>query len=95
MSGCLAGSSMRQNRRMDDHDLVSFLRRCNEADNHAYAEVAQRFGGEALLDSHLPMLDLVDMLAREWQAMDLADDRYAGLTYALRTMAQAYLHGPV
>jgi hypothetical protein len=83
---------MRQNRRMDDHQLVRLLRRGNEADNHAYAEVAQRFGGEALLDSHLPMLDLVDLLAREWQAMDPADDRYAGLTYTLRTMAQAYQH---
>ncbi|MEV4758588.1 hypothetical protein AB0J86_26270 [Micromonospora sp. NPDC049559] len=80
---------------MDDHQLVGFLRRCNEADNHAYAEVAQRFGGEALLDSHLPMLDLVDMLAREWQTMDPADDRYAGLTYALRTLVRAYSDPPV
>ena len=33
------------------------------------------------MDSHLPLLDLVDKLARDWQAMDPADDRYAGLTY--------------
>jgi hypothetical protein len=75
-------------------DLVRFLRRRNEADNHAYAEVSYRFGGEALLDSHLPMLDMIDKLAQDWQAMDPADDRYAGLTYALRVVAQAYHDHP-
>jgi hypothetical protein len=80
--------------RMNDHELVRYLRRCNEADNHAYAVIAQRFGEDALMDSHLPLLDLVDRLARDWQAMDPADDRYAGLTYALRTMVEAYLHHP-
>ncbi|MFE6886671.1 hypothetical protein [Streptomyces sp. NPDC057694] len=60
-------------------DLVKFLRACNMEDNHAYAEVAHRFGGDALLDSHLPMLDLVDMLARVYKAMDSADSRHAGL----------------
>ncbi|MFE9137777.1 DUF6221 family protein [Streptomyces sp. NPDC007355] len=60
------------------------------ADNHAYAEVAYRFGGDALLDSHLPMLDLVDMLAGQYEAMDPADARYAGLAYALKVLAQSY-----
>ena len=72
-------------------EAVAYLRRCNEADNHAYAEVLRRFGAEALLDSHLPMLDLVDQLAREWQAMDPADERYAGLTHALLVLVRAYL----
>ncbi|MFE4688110.1 hypothetical protein [Streptomyces sp. NPDC056721] len=31
-------------------DLVKILRDRNMADNHAYAEVAHRFGGDALLD---------------------------------------------
>jgi hypothetical protein len=68
---------------MNDRELVTFLRRCNMQDNHAYADVAHRFGGEALLDSDLPMLDQVDLLAKEWEAMDPGDNRYAGLTYAL------------
>ncbi|MBB2943219.1 hypothetical protein FB565_002932 [Actinoplanes lutulentus] len=75
---------------MNDHELVGYLRRCNEADNHRYAEVAGRFGGDALLDSHLPLLDLVDQLARDWQVMDSTDERYPGLTYALRVLIQAY-----
>ncbi|GID29428.1 hypothetical protein Abr02nite_44110 [Paractinoplanes brasiliensis] len=82
---------MRQNVRMNDEEVVGYLRRCNEADNHRFAEVAGRFGEEALLDSHLPMLDLIDELAREWQVMEPADERYAGLTYALRVLARAYL----
>jgi hypothetical protein len=75
---------------MNDSELVAYLRRCNEADNHRYAEVAGQFGGEALLDSHLPMLDLIDQLAREWQAMSPSDERYAGMTYALRVLVRAY-----
>ncbi|AUI60422.1 hypothetical protein [Amycolatopsis sp. BJA-103] len=63
-------------------DLVKFLRGRNEDGNHAYAEVAHRFGGDVLLDSHLPMLDLVDMLARQYEATDPADVRHAGLAYA-------------
>jgi hypothetical protein len=53
-------------------DLVRFLRDRNMADNHTYAEVAYRFGGGALLDSRLLMPDLVDMLARQYEAMDPA-----------------------
>ncbi|WP_433265455.1 hypothetical protein ACQPWR_00115 [Micromonospora vinacea] len=79
---------------MNNHELVWYLRRCNEADNHAYADIGQRFGEDALMDSHLPLLDLVDKLARDWQAMDPDDERYAGLTYSLRTLVQAYLHLP-
>jgi hypothetical protein len=42
--------------------LVTFLRDRNMADNHAYAEVvAHRFSGEAILDNHLPMLEMVDL----------------------------------
>ncbi|MCX4523665.1 hypothetical protein OG402_40405 [Streptomyces anulatus] len=62
-------------------DLVRFLRDRNMADNHTYAEVAHRFGSDALLDSHLPMLDLIDMLARQYEAMrffSLATDRVTG-----------------
>ncbi|MEU1404842.1 hypothetical protein ABZ471_21175 [Streptomyces sp. NPDC005728] len=50
-------------------DLVEFLRDRNMADNHAYAEVAHLFGDDALLDSHLPMLDLVDRLARDYEVV--------------------------
>lgn len=71
-------------------DLVKFLRDRNTADNHAYVEVAHRFGSDALLDSHLPMLDLVDMSARNHQAMGPADPRRAGLAYALKVLAQSY-----
>ncbi|MFH8692751.1 hypothetical protein ACH4EC_38635 [Streptomyces anulatus] len=44
--------------------------------------------------SHLPMLDLVDMLARQYEAMDPADARHAGLTYALNVLAQSHAEPP-
>jgi hypothetical protein len=75
-------------------ELVRFLRERNMADQHAYAYVAQRFGGDALLDSHLPMLDVVDMLAVQYEAMDPADARHAGLAYALNMLAQSYAEHP-
>ncbi|WP_419664812.1 DUF6221 family protein [Streptomyces sp. 2-1] len=75
-------------------DLLKFLRARIEEDNHAYAYVAQTLGGEALLDSHLPMLDLIDMLARDYNAMDPTDARHAGLTYAIRVLAQSYAEHP-
>ncbi|MFE4357794.1 MULTISPECIES: DUF6221 family protein [Streptomycetaceae] len=75
-------------------DLLRFLRARNEEDNHAYAYVAHVFGPEALLDSHLPMLDLVDQLAQEGIAMDPSDPRAAGLAYALRVLAQSYHDHP-
>ncbi|MFE5489146.1 DUF6221 family protein [Streptomyces virginiae] len=75
-------------------DLLKFIHARYEADNHAYAEVAYRFGGEAILDSHLPMLDLIDMLARDYEAMDPTDPRFAGLTYTLRVLAQSYAEHP-
>lgn len=73
---------------------MKFLHARYEADNHAYAEVAYRFGGAALLDSHLPMLDLVDMLVRDYEAMDPTDARFAGLAYTLRVLAQSYDEHP-
>ncbi|MFE3206517.1 DUF6221 family protein [Embleya sp. NPDC059237] len=75
-------------------DLLKFLHARNEADNHAYAYVAHCFGGDALLDSHLPMLDLVDMLARDYEGMDPSDTRFAGLGYALRVLTQSYAEHP-
>ncbi|MFJ7152378.1 DUF6221 family protein [Streptomyces sp. NPDC100445] len=75
-------------------DLITFLRARNAEDNHAYAYVAHTFGGEAVLDSHLPMLDLLDMLARDLGAMDPCDSRVTGLTYALRALAQSYDEHP-
>ncbi|WP_330461036.1 DUF6221 family protein [Streptomyces sp. NBC_00820] len=76
------------------NDLVKFLRDRNMADNHAYADVACRFGGDAVLDSHLPMLDMVDMLAADCAAMDPADPRHTGLVYALKVLAQSYDEHP-
>ncbi|MGW7428870.1 DUF6221 family protein [Streptomyces sp. NPDC054861] len=75
-------------------DLLKFIHARYETDNHAYAEVAYRFGGEAILDSHLPMLDLIDMLARDCEAMDPTDPRFVGLTYTLRVLAQSYAEHP-
>ncbi|MFJ3213723.1 DUF6221 family protein [Streptomyces flaveolus] len=75
-------------------DLLRFLRARVGEDQHAYAYIAQTFGGEALLDSHLPMLDLIDMLARDHTAMDPADARHAGLAYAMRVLAQSYAEHP-
>ncbi|AKJ15910.1 hypothetical protein ABB07_39585 (plasmid) [Streptomyces incarnatus] len=53
-----------------------------------------RFGGDAVLDRHPPMLDLVDMLARKNETMDPSDTRSAGLRYALRVLAQSYAEHP-
>ncbi|WP_328491345.1 hypothetical protein OHS59_00290 [Streptomyces sp. NBC_00414] len=41
-------------------DLVEFLIARISDGNHAYAYVAGTLGGEALLDRHLPMLDLIE-----------------------------------
>ncbi|MGW2934133.1 DUF6221 family protein [Streptomyces sp. NPDC001156] len=75
-------------------DLSQFLRARNEDDDPAYAYVAHTFGGEALLDSHLPMLDLIGMLARDHEAMDPSDPRWVGLAYALRVLSQSYTDHP-
>jgi hypothetical protein len=75
-------------------DLLMFLRARIEEDNHAYAYVAQTFGAEALVDGHLPMLDQIDMLARDYTAMDPADTRQAGLTYTIRVLVQSYAEHP-
>lgn len=78
----------RDARHMDD--LVRFLFARIMDDNHAYAHIADTLGGDALLDSHLPMLDLTERLARDYKAMDPVDPRAAGLAYALRVLAQSY-----
>ncbi|MGM9380693.1 DUF6221 family protein [Streptomyces antibioticus] len=75
-------------------DLLKFLVARLNDDNHAYAYVARTMGGEAILDSHLPMLDLIEQLVRDYGAMDLADSRSAGLAYALRVLAQSYAEHP-
>ncbi|MQY04908.1 DUF6221 family protein [Actinomadura macrotermitis] len=75
-------------------NLVRFIHARYEADCHAFAYVAQVFGGEALLDSHLPMLDLIDSLARDYTAMGPDDPRSAGLAHALRVLAQSYAEHP-
>ncbi|MEU8789780.1 DUF6221 family protein [Streptomyces sp. NPDC048643] len=71
-------------------DLVEFLVARIMDDNHAYAYVAGVLGGEALLDSHLPMLDLIEQLAKNYKAMDPSDSRSVGLAYALRILGQSY-----
>ncbi|MET9437154.1 DUF6221 family protein [Streptomyces sp. NPDC006551] len=75
-------------------DLVRFLVARIMDDNHAYAHVADTLGGEALLDSHLPMLDLTEQLAHDYKAMNPSDPRWAGLAYALRVLAQSYAEHP-
>ncbi|GHA84590.1 hypothetical protein GCM10010305_30440 [Streptomyces termitum] len=63
-------------------------------DNHAYAYVADTLGGESLLDSHLPMLDLIEQLAHDCTTMHPSDSRSAGLEYALRVLGQSYAAHP-
>ncbi|WP_329095962.1 DUF6221 family protein [Streptomyces sp. NBC_01439] len=75
-------------------NLVKFLVARIMDDNHAYAYVAETLGGEALLDSHLPMLDLTEQLAHDYKAMAPSDPRSAGLAYALQVLAQSYTHHP-
>ncbi|MGW7458315.1 DUF6221 family protein [Streptomyces sp. NPDC054797] len=75
-------------------DLLKFLVTCINDDNHAYAYVAETMGGEALLDSHLPMLDLIEQLANDYNAMAPSDSRSAGLAYALRVLGQSYAEHP-
>lgn len=75
-------------------DLVKFLVARIADDHHAYAYVAHTLGGEALLDSHLPLLDLTEQLANDHRAMAPSDPRSAGLAYALRVLAQSYAEHP-
>lgn len=75
-------------------DLVEFLVGRIADDHHAYAYVAHTMGGAALLDSHLPMLDLVGQLADDHRAMAPSDPRSAGLAHALRVLAQSYADHP-
>ncbi|MFD3919120.1 hypothetical protein [Streptomyces sp. NPDC058595] len=75
-------------------ELVEFLVARIMDDNHAYAYVADTLGGEALLDSHLPMLDLIEQLANGFKAMNASDSRSVGLEYALRVLGQSYAEYP-
>ncbi|ARF72966.1 DUF6221 family protein [Streptomyces sp. NPDC012600] len=75
-------------------DLLKFLAARIMDDHHAYAYVAGTIGGEALLDSHLPMLDLTEQLVRDYRAMDASDPRSTGLAHALRVLAQSYAEHP-
>ncbi|MEW1552201.1 DUF6221 family protein [Streptomyces tsukubensis] len=75
-------------------DLVEFLIARISDDHHAYAYVAGTLGAGALLDSHLPMLDLIEQLANDCKAMDASDSRSAGLAHALRILGQSYAEHP-
>ncbi|MDI5973438.1 hypothetical protein POF50_029540 [Streptomyces sp. SL13] len=75
-------------------DLLEFLVARIMDDNHAYAYAAGTLSGEALLDRHLPMLDLIEQLANSYKAMDPLDSRPAGLAYALRVLGQSYAEHP-
>ncbi|KIX77884.1 hypothetical protein SF12_11605 [Streptomyces sp. MBRL 601] len=75
-------------------DLAKFLVARVADDHHAYAYVAHTLGGEALLDSHLPMLDLTEQLADAHRTMASSDPRSTGLAYALRVLAQSYAEHP-
>ncbi|MFE9628336.1 DUF6221 family protein [Streptomyces sp. NPDC006527] len=73
-------------------ELLQFLAsRIDEDRRH----VADTVGSEALLDSHLPLLDAVETLADEYRSMaDPWDGRTHGFTDALRILAQAYAAHP-
>ncbi|MFE7674241.1 DUF6221 family protein [Streptomyces albidoflavus] len=75
-------------------DLEKFLVARIADDHHAYAYVAHTLGGEALLDSQLPLLDLTEQLADDYRTMAPADPRSAGLAYALRVLVQSYAEHP-
>ncbi|WP_313906156.1 DUF6221 family protein [Streptomyces sp. 130] len=45
-------------------------------------------------DIHLPMLDLVEQLAKDYRAMGASDSRSAGLACALRVLGQSYPEHP-
>lgn len=92
----LRRSSSKRPAHSDSHmdDLARFLVARIMDDNHAYAYVADTLGDEALLDSHLPMLDLTEKLARDYKAMDPADPRAAGPAYAVRVLAQSHAEHP-
>ncbi|MEU3297155.1 DUF6221 family protein [Streptomyces longwoodensis] len=75
-------------------DLVGFLIARINDDHHAYAYVAGTLGGDALLGSRLPMLDLAEQLANDYKAIGLSDSRSAGPAYALRVLGQSYAEHP-
>ncbi|MEW2347990.1 DUF6221 family protein [Streptomyces sp. NPDC006684] len=75
-------------------DLLKFLVARINDDNHAYTYKAETMGGEALLESHLPMLDLIEQLANDHKALAPSDSRSVGLAYALRVLGQSYAEHP-
>lgn len=75
-------------------DLLTFLVARVDEDLHTYAYVAGTFGGDALLDSHLPMLDLINILVSDYRNLEPQDARTQGLAHALRTLAQSYAEHP-
>ncbi|MFD7704814.1 hypothetical protein [Streptomyces caelestis] len=73
-------------------ELLQFLVSRIEEDRR---HVTDTVGSEALLDSHLPLLDAVETLADEYRGMaDPWDGRTHGFTDALRILAQAYAAHP-
>ncbi|MFE5616275.1 DUF6221 family protein [Streptomyces sp. NPDC056524] len=69
-------------------DLLKFLAARISDDRQV---VADTIGSEALLASHLSLLDSVEVLANDYTRMpDPWDGRTHGLTHALRVLAQAY-----
>ncbi|MFE1150604.1 hypothetical protein ACFW42_26355 [Streptomyces albidoflavus] len=76
------------------HDLAKFLTARIADDHHAYAYVAHTFGGEALLDSHLPLLDLTEQLANDHRTMALPDSGTAPVCVAPHPSAQPALPHP-
>ncbi|MFD8380636.1 DUF6221 family protein [Streptomyces sp. NPDC059679] len=73
-------------------ELLQFLASRIDEDR---LHVASTVGNEALLDSHLPLLDAVETLADEYRSMaDPWDGRTHGFTDALRILAQAYAAHP-
>ncbi|MFF3937865.1 DUF6221 family protein [Streptomyces phaeofaciens] len=73
-------------------DLLKFLAARISEDGH---HVADTRGGDALLDSHLRILDAMEVPANDCSGMpDPWDGRTHGLTHALRVLAQAYAAHP-
>ncbi|MCX4739096.1 DUF6221 family protein [Streptomyces antibioticus] len=73
-------------------DLLQFLAACISEDRRHVADTSD---SEALLDSHLHILDSIEALANDYSGMpDPWDGRTHGLTHALRVLAQAYAAHP-
>ncbi|WP_392872386.1 DUF6221 family protein [Streptomyces sp. LN499] len=69
-------------------ELLKFLAARIGDDRQVVADI---IGREALLASHLALLNSVEVLANDYRRMpDPWDGRTHGLTHALRVLAQAY-----